>query len=104
LASPFSELIISKIEMVSNVENLNPQVLRHIGRELQSLKSEPLEGIAVTLDDKDMTSVEALIDGPVDTPYHGGKFRVQGPILRNFISAEKFLDKLFPGISDKFAP
>ena len=50
--------------MVSNVENLNPQVLRHIGRELQSLKSEPMEGITVLLDDKDMTFVEAIIDGP----------------------------------------
>lgn len=57
--------------MVSNVENLNPQVLRHISRELQSLKSEPMEGIAVLLDDKDMTTVEAIIDGPAETPYHG---------------------------------
>ena len=69
---------------MSNVENLNPQVLRHIGRELQSLKSEPMEGITVLLDDKDMTFVEAIIDGPAETPYHGGKFRVRLTIGQDF--------------------
>lgn len=84
--------------MVSNVENLNPQVLRHISRELQSLKSEPMEGITIILDDKDMTTVEAFIDGPDQTPYHGGKFRVRLTIGQDFPQAPPkgfFLTKIF---------
>jgi ubiquitin-conjugating enzyme E2 S len=84
--------------MVSNVENLNPQVLRHIGRELQSLKSEPMEGITVVLDEKDMTSIEAVIDGPADTPYYGGKFRVRLTIGQDFPQGPPkgfFLTKIF---------
>ena len=57
--------------MVSNVENLNPQLMRILAKEVQSLKQEPLEGIQIILDDKDITSVEAIIDGPADTPYFG---------------------------------
>lgn len=91
--------------MVSNVENLNPQVLRHIGRELQSLKSEPIEGITVLLDDKDMTSVEAIIDGPAETPYHGGKFRVRLTIGQDFPQSPPkgyFLTRIFhPNVSDR---
>ena len=70
--------------MVSNVENLNPQLMRILGREVQNLKGEPLEGIQVILDDKDLTSFEAVIDGPSDTPYFGGKFRVKLTIGKDF--------------------
>ena len=63
--------------MVSNMENLNPQVTRYICRELQSLSTSPLEGITVLMNEKDLTQVEAVLDGPSDTPYAGGRFRVK---------------------------
>ena len=72
--------------MVSNVENLNPQLMRILAKEVQSLKQEPLEGIQVILDDKDITSVEAIIDGPADTPYFLGKFRVKLTIQKDLHS------------------
>ena len=70
--------------MVSNVENLNPQLMRILAKEVQSLKQEPLEGIHIILDDKDITSVEAILEGPADTPYFGGRFRVKLSIGKDF--------------------
>ena len=70
--------------MVSNVENLNPQLMRILAKEVQNLKQEPLEGIHILLDDKDITSVEAILEGPTDTPYFGGRFRVKLSIGKDF--------------------
>ena len=70
--------------MVSNVENLNPQLMRILAKEVQNLKQEPLEGVQIILDDKDITSVEAIIEGPEDTPYFGGRFRVKLSIVKDF--------------------
>jgi hypothetical protein len=91
--------------MVSNVENLNPQVIRHLTREIHSLRSEPMEGIAVLIDDKDLTNVEAVIDGPAETPYFGGKFKVRLVIGQDFPSVPPkgfFLTKIFhPNVGDR---
>ena len=43
------------VSNIQNMENLNPQVLRLIGKEIQSLKMDTMEGISVVLDDKDLT-------------------------------------------------
>ena len=72
------------VTMVSNVENLNPQVMRYLGKELGSLCKEPLEGIHVIVNDKDLTEVQAILDGPADTPYAGGRFRVRLHIGKDF--------------------
>ena len=63
--------------MVSNVENLNPQVMRYISKEIKELVEKPLEGIHVIVNDDDITELQAVIDGPADTPYVGGRFRVK---------------------------
>lgn len=93
------------VSNVQNMENLNPQVLRLIGKEIQSLKMESMEGISVVLDDKDMTRVEAVIEGPADTPYFGGKFKVKLSIGKDFPAAPPkgfFLTKIFhPNVSSK---
>merc|ERR1712110_1396146 len=90
---------------MGNMENLNPQVMRILGKEMQSLKMEPLEGISVILDDQDITQVEAIIDGPVDTPYFGGKFRVKLTIGKDFPQGPPkgfFITKIFhPNVSSK---
>jgi ubiquitin-conjugating enzyme E2 S len=91
--------------MVSNVENLNPQLMRILAKEVQSLKQEPLEGIHVLLDDKDITSMEAIIEGPQDTPYFGGRFRVKLTIGKDFPQSPPlgfFLTKIFhPNVSSR---
>lgn len=87
------------------MENLNPQVMRILGKEMQNLKMEPLEGISVILDDQDITQVEAIIDGPADTPYFGGKFRVKLTIGKDFPTGPPkgfFVTKIFhPNVSSK---
>ena len=87
------------------MENLNPQVMRILGKEMQNLKMEPLEGISVILDDQDITQVEAIIDGPADTPYYGGKFRVKLTIGKDFPQGPPkgfFVTKIFhPNVSSK---
>ena len=84
--------------MVSNMENLNPQVTRYIARELHALTTSPLEGVTVLMDERDLTQVEAVLDGPADTPYAGGFFRVRLAIGKDFPSAPPkgfFLTKIF---------
>ena len=87
------------------MENLNPQVMRILGKEMQSLKMEPLEGISVILDDQDITQVEAILDGPADTPYFGGRFRVKLTIGKDFPQGPPkgfFVTKIFhPNVSSK---
>ncbi|XP_043218803.1 ubiquitin-conjugating enzyme E2 S-like [Amphibalanus amphitrite] len=68
----------------SNVENLPPQTIRLVARELASLQTAPLEGIRVTFSEQDVTQVEALIDGPAGTPYAGGVFRVKLSLSKDF--------------------
>lgn len=93
------------VSNIQNMENLNPQVMRILGKEMQSLKVEPLEGISVILDDQDITQVEAIVDGPADTPYFGGKFRVKLAIGKDFPQGPPkgfFLTKIFhPNVSSK---
>lgn len=91
---------------IQNMENLNPQVMRMIGREMQALKVEPLEGITMMVpDERDMTQVEAVIEGPADTPYYGGRFRVKLVICKDFPHSPPkgfFITKIFhPNVSPK---
>lgn len=89
--------------MVSNMENLNPQVIRHVGKEVHGLSSEPLEGIHLLVNERDLTDVQAVIDGPEQTPYAGGKFRVKLAIGKDFPASPPkgfFLTKIFhPNVS-----
>lgn len=79
--------------------------MRILAKEVQSLKQEPLEGIHVLLDDKDITSMEAIIEGPQDTPYFGGRFRVKLTIGKDFPQSPPlgfFLTKIFhPNVSSR---
>jgi ubiquitin-conjugating enzyme E2 S len=48
----------------SNVENLSPQVIRQVSKELSQLISTPLEGIRVIINDEDVSDIQAIIEGP----------------------------------------
>lgn len=50
--------------MSNNVENLSPQIIRGVVREMQSLVSDPPEGIKVQINDEDVTDIQAFIEGP----------------------------------------
>ncbi|KAL3270266.1 hypothetical protein HHI36_009319 [Cryptolaemus montrouzieri] len=63
--------------MSNNVENLSPQIIRGVVREMQDLVENPPEGIKVHINDEDVTDIQAFIDGPAGTPYAGGVFKVK---------------------------
>ncbi|VVC94369.1 unnamed protein product [Leptidea sinapis] len=88
---------------MSNVENVCPQVLRGVAREIRKLVANPPAGIKVLVRDDDLTDVVALIDGPAETPYAGGVFRVRLSLGREFPTAPPrafFLTRIFhPNVS-----
>lgn len=82
----------------SNVENLSPQVIKQIYKELCDLTQNPPEGIRVLYNEDDITSVQADIDGPSGTPYSGGSFRIRLQLGKNFPSSPPkgfFVTKIF---------
>lgn len=106
----------------SNMENLPPQVIRCVSRELLELSEQPPEGIKVFVNEADVTDVQAAIEGPGEpachwwsvymylsgsplhffvvagTPFEGGLFRVKLSLGRDFPAAPPqgyFLTKIF---------
>lgn len=49
---------------MSNVENLSPQIIRQVIKEMQSLQMNPPEGIKVMLNEADVLDIKAIIQGP----------------------------------------
>jgi len=88
---------------VSNVENLSPQIIRQVAKEISTLCRNPPEGIKLFLNDQDVTDIQATIEGPCDTPYAGGLFRMKLVLGNNFPSEPPkafFLTKIFhPNVS-----
>ncbi|KAL5278575.1 UBE2S family protein [Megaselia abdita] len=83
---------------ISNVENLSPQTIRHVLREIQGLVESPLEGIKIQLNDADVTDIHAIIDGPAGTPYQNGSFRVKLSLGKDFPQTPPkayFITKIF---------
>ncbi|KAK9503667.1 hypothetical protein O3M35_010180 [Rhynocoris fuscipes] len=83
---------------MSNVENLSPQIIRQVTRELHELTSEPPEGIKVLLNDENVADIQALIEGPAGTPYAGGVFKIRLCLGKDFPQGPPkafFLTKIF---------
>jgi ubiquitin-conjugating enzyme E2 S len=49
---------------MSNLENHNPQVIRQISKEVKNLSNETLEGIKISVNESNLTDIQAVIDGP----------------------------------------
>ncbi|KAK7582410.1 hypothetical protein V9T40_013855 [Parthenolecanium corni] len=62
---------------MSNVENLSPQIIRGIIKELHELANNPPEGIRVSINEADISDIQAFVEGPAGTPYAGGIFRIK---------------------------
>lgn len=83
---------------VSNVENLSPQIIRRVAKELEDLFNSPPEGIKVSLNEQDITDIQAYIEGPAGTPYAGGVFKVKLALGKDFPQSPPkafFLTKIF---------
>ena len=48
----------------SNVENMSPQIIRQVTKELIDLQKNPPEGIKVIMNEEDVTDIQATIEGP----------------------------------------
>lgn len=82
----------------SNVENLHPQIIKQVSKELTGLTNDPPEGIKVFVNEQDITDIQATIEGPAGTPYEGGLFRVKLVLGKDYPTAPPkgfFLTKIF---------
>lgn len=83
---------------MSNVENLSPQIIRQVNKEIHDLANDPPEGIKLTINEEDITDIQAFIEGPAGTPYSGGIFKVKLCLGKDFPQAPPkafFLTKIF---------
>ncbi|KAA0067923.1 ubiquitin-conjugating enzyme E2 22 [Cucumis melo var. makuwa] len=86
------------LRLVATNENLPPNVIKQLAKELKSLDESPPEGIKVVVNDDDFSTIFADIEGPVGTPYENGLFRMKLILSRDFpCSPPKgyFLTKIF---------
>lgn len=88
---------------MASSENLSPQTIANLARELKRLAQKPPEGIRFIPNEGSMAQIEAELEGPVDTPYHGGFFRVKLVLAGDYPNAPPkgyFLTKIFhPNVS-----
>uniref|UniRef100_A0ACD5Z9J7 Uncharacterized protein n=1 Tax=Avena sativa TaxID=4498 RepID=A0ACD5Z9J7_AVESA len=86
-------------------ENLPPNVIRQLAKELKNLDQSPPEGIRVIVNDDDFTSICADIEGPGGTPYENGIFRMKLVLSCDFPQSPPkgfFVTKIFhPNISTR---
>jgi len=69
---------------MSNVENLSPQTIRQVIKEMHEISLNSPEGIKLQINDADVTDIQAYIQGPEGTPYAGGIFRVKLLLAKDF--------------------
>lgn len=70
--------------MSSNTENIPPQVIKRVLKEINEINSENLDGIRLIPNEQDICDIQAFIDGPADTPYYGGVFRLKLILCKGF--------------------
>ena len=58
-------------------ENISPETVSSIMRQLKDLMQTPAEGIRVRVNEENVTDVVAELDGPADTPFEGGLFKMR---------------------------
>ncbi|GAB2295638.1 Ubiquitin-conjugating enzyme E2 22 [Dionaea muscipula] len=79
-------------------ENLPPNVVKQLAKELKNLYETPPEGIKVGVNDDDFSTIYADIEGPAGTPYENGVFRMKLILSRDFPQSPPkgyFLTKIF---------
>eukprot|EP00940_MAST-03C_sp_MAST-3C-sp2_P001441 g1441.t1 len=84
---------------MSSHENLPPHIMRAIAKEVRKLATSPPAGITfVPNPEENIAEIYADLEGPDDTPYAGGVFRIKLVIGRDYPSAPPkgyFLTKIY---------
>ena len=84
--------------MSSNTENIPPQVIKKVLKEIHDITSESLDGIKLIANENDICDIQAFIDGPLETPYQGGLFRLKIILCKGFPAQPPkayFITKIF---------
>ncbi|XP_010552897.1 PREDICTED: ubiquitin-conjugating enzyme E2 22-like [Tarenaya hassleriana] len=84
--------------MMASNENLPPNVVKQLARELKNLDESPPDGIKVVVNDEDFSTIYADIEGPAGTPYENGVFRMKLALSYDFPHSPPkgyFLTKIF---------
>lgn len=84
--------------MAAAQENIAPQTLRRLSKEVGKLVSTPPEDIKIHVNEEDITDIQATITGPEGTPYAGGEFRLKIVLGESFPSNPPkgfFVTKIF---------
>ncbi|KAG8372219.1 hypothetical protein BUALT_Bualt12G0043700 [Buddleja alternifolia] len=79
-------------------ENLPPNVIKQLAKELKNLDETPPEGIKVGVNDDNFSVIYADIEGPAGTPYENGVFRMKLILSHDFPQSPPkgyFLTKIF---------
>ncbi|OVA13789.1 Ubiquitin-conjugating enzyme [Macleaya cordata] len=79
-------------------ENLPPNVIKQLAKELKNLDEIPPEGIKVVINEDDFSTIFADIEGPAGTPYENGVFRMKLLLSHDFPHSPPkgyFLTKIF---------
>mmetsp|Transcript_9337 Transcript_9337/g.15862 ORF Transcript_9337/g.15862 Transcript_9337/m.15862 type:complete len:188 (-) Transcript_9337:416-979(-) len=85
-------------------QNINPRVIGRLNKELKQLVASPPEGVRFVPGDMDtLTEVHVEMDGPEETPYEGGTFRMKLVLGQDYPQAPPrgfFLTKIYhPNVS-----
>ncbi|KAF3329671.1 Ubiquitin-conjugating enzyme E2 22 [Carex littledalei] len=85
-------------KLMATNENLPPNVIKQLAKELKNLDESPPEGIKVSINDDDFSTIFADIEGPSGTPYENGTFRMKLLLSHDFPQSPPkgyFLTKIF---------
>lgn len=85
-------------------ENLAPQVVLKLMKDIKKLCQNPPEGIKLFVNDDNVANITAELQGPEQTPFEGGVFRVKLVLGSDFPQSPPkgfFLTKVFhPNVSE----
>jgi ubiquitin-conjugating enzyme E2 S len=83
--------------------SLPSSVIQRLMKELRLIHQQPLEGITVSINDDNLSCIYADIEGPVETPFEGGIFRIKLQLSSDFPASPPkghFVTKIFhPNVS-----
>lgn len=73
------------MSLLSSFENISPQVISRVGREIQDLQRNPPDGIRfLPQEEETIAEIHAEIKGPAETPYDGGAFHIKLVLSNDF--------------------
>uniref|UniRef100_A0A5K3G4G8 E2 ubiquitin-conjugating enzyme n=1 Tax=Mesocestoides corti TaxID=53468 RepID=A0A5K3G4G8_MESCO len=80
------------------MENVLPASVKTIYKEIREIQEDKIDGIQLILNDEDISDIQATIDGPIGTPFDGGRFHIRLLLPSNYPSEPPrgyFLTKIF---------